>query len=217
MILRQEKVGPLNEQQQDHLEAIQEGSYRLKVLIDDLLEVSRIESGSFELTLTEFEVQQAIQDVVRSLKNQIDEKGMHVVLDFPPDLPEAKADGLRFSQVVTNLLSNACKYSPEGSTTTITAKQTAGLMQIDVADTGMGISKADASRLFTKFYRADNSLTREESGTGLGLFITRHIIEAHGGKIWVESEEGKGSTFSFTLPLTDADVMSGDIAVQPKI
>ena len=102
--------------------------------------------------------------------------------------------------MIANLLSNACKYSPEGATATITAKEGPGLIQIDISDTGIGISDADQSKLFTKFFRADNSSTREESGTGLGLFITRHLIEAHGGKIWVESEEGKGTIFSFTLP-----------------
>ena len=123
-----------------------------------------------------------------------------MALNIPSSNYQVMADRVRFSQVMINLISNACKYSPVEATVTITAKESARRIQIDVSDTGIGISTANQLQLFTKFFRADNSSTREVSGTGLGLCITKHLIEAHGGTIWVESEEGKGSTFSFTLP-----------------
>ena len=217
ILLQQDRIGPLNERQQRYLETVQRNSHRLKALIDDLLDVSRIESGSLELTLEELDVQQEIEDVVRSMQVQIGEKRIRVVLNVPHDLREVKADRLRFSQVISNLLSNACMYSPEEATTTISAKEEGGLIHIDVSDTGMGISKDDQSKLFTKFFRADNSSTREVSGTGLGLFVTRHLVVAHGGEIWVESEEGKGTTFSFTLPQANIDVEQGDLQVQTTV
>ena len=217
VLLEQGRVGPLNERQQRYLETVQESAHQLKVLIDVLLDVSRIESGSFELNLTELDVQREIEDVVRSMQDQISEKGIHVVLNIPNNLSRVNADRLGFSQIISNLLSNACKYSPAGATTTIAAKEEGGLIHIGVSDTGVGISEADQARLFRKFFRADNSSTREVSGTGLGLFITKYLIEAHGGSIWVKSEEGKGTTFSFTLPPVDVDLMRRDIPVQTKL
>ena len=137
------------------------------------------------------------------MQDQTNEKQMLVLIKLPPGLPRLKADRLRFTQVMSNLLSNACKYSPAGATTTIKAKAKQKHVQIDVSDTGVGISKADQARVFDKFFRAASSSTSESSGTGLGLFVTRHMVAAHGGKIWLESEEGKGSPFSFTLPRAD--------------
>jgi len=193
-------VGLLNERQQRYLETVQESSLRLKALIDDLLEVSRIESNSLELTLVELDVRREVQHIVSSMHTQTSEKDIDVVLAILPDISPVRADRLRFSQVIGNLLSNACKYSPTETTVTISAKEAGGFVQIDVSDTGMGISKADQSQLFSKFFRSDHARNMEIPGTGLGLFITKHIVEAHQGKIWVSSEEGKGTTFSFTLP-----------------
>ncbi len=200
MLRQQDRVGALSERQQGYLEGVQEDSYRLRVLIDDLLDISRIESGTLRLTLTELDVQREIVEVVQTLETQINEKEISVILDIPPDLSRIKSEKLRFSQIVSNLLTNACKYSPVGATTTITASEKGEFIQIDVSDTGSGMSETDQSRLFDKFYRVDNSTTRRVFGTGIGLFITRHLVDAHGGKIWVKSEQGKGSTFSFTLP-----------------
>jgi signal transduction histidine kinase len=206
MLGQRERVGPLNERQERYLETVQRNSHRLKLLIDDLLDVSRIESGSLELNLVELDVRSEAEEVVRSLQDRLGEKRQDVVLNISGNLPRLKADELRFSQVLTNLLSNACKYSPDGATTTITAEEQHGLIRIDVSDTGVGLSTADQSRLFSKFFRADNSSTSEVSGTGLGLFITKSIIEAHGGEIQARSDEGKGTTFSFTLPTEDTGV-----------
>ena len=200
LLHRRDTVGPLNERQERYLENVQLDSRRLKILIDDILDISHIEAGSLELDLNTLQVQPEIEHVIGSIQNQFSDKGIHLVRDIPPELPPVKADQLRFSQIVTNLLTNAHKYSLAGASVTIAAYEGADSVQIDVCDTGIGISREDQTRLFTKFFRADNSLTRRESGTGLGLCIVKHLIEAHGGSIWVESQEGKGSTFSFTLP-----------------
>ena len=151
VILQQpEMVGPLSETLQEYLEAVQRNSYRLKALIDDLLDISRIEVGSLELNLRELEVQHEVDDVVLSLEGQANEKRIQVVLNIPPNLGLVQADRLRFCQVVTNLLSNAYKYSPVGSTVTIMAKEDPQFVHIGISDTGIGISKDDQSRLFTK-------------------------------------------------------------------
>ena len=204
LLTQLDTVGPLTERQRKYLETVQRNSNRLKALIDDLLDVSRLESGSLSLNLLDLDVQTEIQEVVNSMHTQFSEHKMCVVPDIPANLPKVKADTLRFSQVMNNLLSNACKYSPNGAITEISARETSGLVQIDVSDNGIGISQADQSKLFTKFFRADNSSTRAVSGTGLGLFVTRCLVEAHGGRMWAESNEGEGSTFSFTLPVATA-------------
>lgn len=209
-MLEQDKVGVLNERQERYLERAQRNSWRLKALIDDLLDISRIESGSLEFAPVELDLGYEIQEVVRSMQTQIDEKQIQVLVTLPHKADRITADRLRFSQVISNLLSNACKYSPEKATVAITAREANGVVQIDVADTGPGISPEDQARMFTKFFRADNSQTRGTSGTGLGLFITKHIVEAQGGAIWLVSEVGKGSTFTFTLPRTHSGSVRDD-------
>lgn len=205
LLPRRDTVGPLNERQERYLENVQSDSLRLKILIDDILDISRIEAGGLELDLTTLQVQPEVEHIIGSIQDQFSDKDIQLVRAIPPELPPVKADQLRFSQIVTNLLTNAYKYSPAGGSVTVAAREDADSVQIDVCDTGIGISGEDQIRLFTKFFRADNSLTRRENGTGLGLYIVKHLIEAHGGSIWVESQEGKGSTFSFTLPLAAAD------------
>lgn len=201
MLQNQDTVGQLNQTQQTYLEIISHDSLRLKQLIEDLLHVAEIESGILELNRNELSVRDEIEDVLRNLQPQFAEKQISVALDVCPDLGPLSADSLRFSQIITNLVSNAYKYSPAGTDITITAKNhNVGQVRIDVADMGVGISPDDQSRLFSKFFRVDNARSRKVYGSGLGLFITKQLVEAHGGSIWVESEEGKGSTFSVVLP-----------------
>ncbi len=210
MLMRQDKVGPLNEKQHRYLETVQRNAHRLKSLVDDLLDVSRIEAGSLELCLADLELRHGIDDVVKCMEDQLGDKQIQVELNIPSELGPVRADPLRFSQVVTNLLSNACKYSPVGAKVTITAQEVGPSVQVGISDTGIGISSEDQVKLFTKFWRADNSSTREVTGTGLGLYITKHLIEAHGGEIWAESQVGKGTTFSFTWPLSDTEPAGGE-------
>ena len=202
ILMRQNKVGPLNEKQQRYLQTAQRNSYRLKSLVDDLLDISRIESGGLELTPAELELWPEIEEIVTGMQTQINDKDIDLVLDIPQEICPVLADKLRLGQVISNLLSNACKYSPQGARVTIRAREEDAGIRIDVSDTGIGISPEDQERLFTKFFRADNSSTREVSGSGLGLYITKHLIEAHGGRIWASSQIGQGTTFSIIWPKT---------------
>ena len=200
ILTRQDRVGALNERQQRYLQTAQTNSYRLKSLVDDLLDISRIESGALELTPAELELWPEIEEIVTGMQTQINDKNIEMVLDIPQEISPVLADKLRLAQVMTNLLSNACKYSPEGSRVTVRAREEETGIRIDVSDTGIGISPEDQESLFTKFFRADNSSTREVSGSGLGLYITKHLIEAHGGHIWATSQIDRGTTFSITWP-----------------
>jgi len=206
LLLHREKVGPLNDRQEKYLKYIKEDSKILRALIDDLLDISRIEAGQIELRPTELNLHTEMEHSVRSAESQLPEKRLPASLNLCRGANSIWADKLRFHQIITNLISNAYKYSSSEATITVTAKESYGFVQIDVSDTGMGISETDLPRLFSKFFRADNSLTRKESGTGLGLYITRLLVEAQGGQIWVESELGVGSTFSFTSPLNKASI-----------
>ncbi len=211
MLLQRETVGELNDRQERYLEIVKKNSYRLKALVDDLLDISRIESGGIVLALAAVDVGSELEDAVRSVQTHVERKNIHVELDVPADLPPVWAERLRFSQVIVNLLSNACKYSLDGAKVKVSAAERNGLVQLDVSDTGIGISKTDQTRLFNQFFRAETELTSLESGTGLGLFITKYLVEAHGGSIWVESEEGKGTTVSFTFPTETGAVLSGPV------
>ena len=211
MLLQRESVGELNERQEKYLEIVKKNSYRLKSLVDDLLEISRIESGGIVLDLTLVDVAAELEAAVQSVQTLASRKNISVELDVSADVPPIWAERLRFSQVVVNLLSNACKYSMDGAKVSVRATRHDGCVQLDVSDTGIGISKEDQENLFGKFFRAETELTRRESGTGLGLFITKHLVEAHGGEIWVESQEGVGTTVSFTFPTDAAVVASGQV------
>jgi two-component system phosphate regulon sensor histidine kinase PhoR len=138
---------------------------------------------------------------VMVIANQAKAKSIIVKIDLPKDLPKIKADETRFIQIMVNLLDNAIKYSSEGATATISAKLADDALQIDISDTGIGISEEDLPRIFERFYRVDKARSRELGGTGLGLSIVKHIVSAHSGQVWVKSEPGHGSTFSFTIPL----------------
>lgn len=211
MLLQRETVGELNDRQERYLEIVKKNSYRLKALVDDLLDISRIESGGIVLALAAVDVGSELEDAVRSVQAHAERKNIQVELDVPADLPPVWAERLRFSQVIVNLLSNACKYSLDGAKVKVSAAERNGLVQLDVSDTGIGISKTDQTRLFNQFFRAETELTSLESGTGLGLFITKYLVEAHGGSIWVESEEGKGTTVSLTFPTETGAVLSGPV------
>ena len=206
---RRDAVGPLTERQERYLGNVQEESGRLKMLIDNLLDVSLMETGRLELTLTDLKVRPEIDHAIQCVRNQFRDKEIHAELNIPEDLGPLKADQGRLSQIIINLLSNAYKYSPQGGTVTINATESDGVVQIDFVDTGKGISKSDQALLFTKFFRVDNTLTHKEPGTGLGLFVTKQLVEAQGGSIWVTSEEGRGSSFSLILPSAAAPARIG--------
>jgi hypothetical protein len=201
MLQSPDKVGQLSDAQRRYLTTVQKGSRRLNDLIGDLLDTSRIAAGKLQLMPVEFDVSGEVHEAVESMRTVIDDKQLAVDVEIEPGLPALKADKLRIGQVLANLLTNACKYSPDGSRVTISARNSGKGVQIDVSDQGIGIPPEDQSMLFTKFFRASNAAKSGVPGIGLGLFISSHIIEAHGGEIWVSSDGVHGSTFSFTLPL----------------
>ena len=182
------------------LQIINEESLGLADIISDLLSVSRIESGrGFKITKAPADIKDIILKNVNLFQLQTDKHTFKV--NTPPDLPEIEIEEDKIDQVMENLLSNAVKFSPDGGKITVTLEKTNEKVQIIITDTGIGIPKKDFAHIFEKFYRAGNASSGTMGGTGLGLGIVRYIIESHGGEIWAESELGKGSTFSFTLPI----------------
>jgi PAS domain S-box-containing protein len=190
----------LDAQQYSFLQVARDNANRLTQLVNDLLDVSRIESGKIELEVEVLSVQDVVREAAALVEKQFSDRGLTLTLDLPASLPQVFADRSRLAQIVTNLLTNACKYTQRGGAT-VRARRIRNTIQVDVIDTGIGISQEDQDRLFTRFFRADDPQVREQPGTGLGLSITKALIEMHGGQIWVRSQYGQGSTFSFTLPL----------------
>ena len=184
----------------DFLSRINAEADKLAQMVQELGELSRIESGEAPLQIRSINIAEAIGHAVDRLRAQADRAELKLDIDSPPTLPEVLADEARVEQVLVNLIHNAIKFTPSGGRISISAKAKDNDIMVSVADTGIGIPPDDLPRIFERFYKADKS--RTGGGTGLGLAIAKHIAEAHGGRIWAESVEGKGSTFKFTLPLT---------------
>ena len=195
-------VGDLAPDQQEFLKIVQNNADRLAALINDLLDISRIEAGKVDLVREAMSAKALIGSVVLTLRPQIEAKGQMLVLDLPDGLPTVFADPQRITQVVTNLLSNAHKYTAKGGRIEIKASADDVALHVTVRDSGIGLTAEEQTNLFTKFFRANNRVTQEVGGTGLGLSITKSLVELHGGRITVESAPGQGSTFGFALPLS---------------
>jgi two-component system phosphate regulon sensor histidine kinase PhoR len=172
---------------------------RMNKIISDLLQLSQIESREFELKMEPFSNKELIEEVIHSLKRSADEKSQNIEVNLHSEDQKVLGDKYRINQTLTNLLDNAIKYTPEKGNIKIQTQDKGDFIEIAVIDDGIGIPKKDLSRIFERFYTIDKARSRELGGTGLGLSIVRHIIQAHGGKVNVESEMGKGSKFSFTL------------------
>jgi signal transduction histidine kinase len=199
-------AGPVEDQQRNILGVIKANIDRLGVLVNDLLDISRIESGKVELDLEPVSVQEVIDEVVASLRGRMDKEGkrLEVAVQVPPGLPPMRADRTRIIQVMANLAFNAFNYTPEGGTITLSAQEQSGVIQINVRDTGIGIAPQNLQRIFERFYRGEDPLVLATAGTGLGLSIVKSVIEMHDGRLWAESEGvGRGSTFTFLVPLAE--------------
>lgn len=195
-------LGPLSEMQISGLNVARNNANRLRDLIEDILDISRIESGKIQLYFKLVDIRTVITDVAQSLGIEAERKNMTVTIEIADDLPLIVADQKRLTQVVLNLFSNAVKYTYAGGRIWVRAfLNPATMMQIEVEDNGVGMSTEQQAKLFRPFYRADNPLRDEVGGTGLGLSIARSLVEQHGGEMWVNSEQGKGSTFCFIIPL----------------
>ncbi len=175
---------------------------RLQRLVDDLQELSRVESRAFELKRQNLNLRALIRQNCERLRPQFEEKGVHLEVNLSPALPPAWGDEDRLNQILVNLIGNALQYTPSGGSVSVSAKRRGKLIEVAVSDTGIGIPLEHLPHLFTRFYRVDKSRSRAGGGSGIGLTIVRHLVEAHGGSIRAQSEgAGKGSAFIFTLPL----------------
>ncbi len=174
---------------------------RLARLVDDLQELSRVEAGAYPLDMRPLAISTLVQTTLKRFVAQVRVKGIEIISDLPADLPPVLADQDRITQVLTNLVGNALQYTPEGGKVTIRAIRHGDEIHLAVIDTGIGIPAEHIPHLFTRFYRVDKSRSRQAGGgSGIGLTIARHLVEAHGGRIWAESDgEGQGSTFTFSL------------------
>ena len=187
------------------LDKISEASLHLLGVINDILDMSKIEAGKFELSNTEFDFERMMKRVTDMIGFKVNEKRQNFIVRFDPGMPSRIiADEQRLAQVLTNLLSNAVKFTPESGSITLSARMTGGTdhlrtFRFEVTDTGIGVTEEQKARLFAPFEQADGSVSRKFGGTGLGLSISKNIIELMGGRIWLESEPGKGSKFAFEI------------------
>jgi two-component system, sensor histidine kinase and response regulator len=194
-------AGDLQQDQIGFLHIVKKNTERLTLLVTDLLDVSKIEAGAITLDVAPLNLASVIHEVTDSLQPLFDSKRQKLVISLPDEMPALSGDTSRINQVMTNLLSNAYKYTLPGGTITVDAVPAGEFVRINVSDTGVGISLQDQKKLFTKFFRADSPDVQKVSGTGLGLWITRSLITMHGGEMEVASKPRIGSTFSFTLPI----------------
>lgn len=201
-------AGDVNERQQHFLNIIKSNVDRLATLVAELLDLSKIETGRLRLNLELVSITDVLHNVLDSLGTKFAEKNLELRVAVPDDLSLVMGDRNRLIQVMTNLMANAYQYTPSGGLVSVKVLQRDNLLQVTVIDTGIGISKEDQTKVFGRFFRADHPVVRECDGTGLGLPIVRSLVEMHGGDIWVRSELGKGSEFSFTLPLISEQDMA---------
>jgi signal transduction histidine kinase len=194
-------AGSLSDQQKQFLGVIRRNLDRMGTLISDLSDINRIESGRMQFENKDFDIRDVVEDVLASFQEAAEAKEQTVVIEIEDDLPPVHADPTRMAQVLSNLISNAHKYTPAGGVITIRADCNHEFAQLAVSDTGIGISKENQASLFTQFFRAEDRAVREQPGWGLGLSIVRKIVEAQNGAITFVSELNHGSTFTFTVPL----------------
>ncbi|MCM8793984.1 MAG: GAF domain-containing sensor histidine kinase, partial [Candidatus Omnitrophica bacterium] len=199
-ILATGKLGEMSTEQRERLERIDRHSSELAKLINDLLDISRIESGKIGMDIKEIPLRELLKNILELINPQAEEKNIEVHWEIRDNLDTIFADYDHLRRVFINLLGNAIKFTPQRGKISISIYKEDGYIRTDISDTGIGIAPEDLSRIFTEFFRADNPINREKKGTGLGLSLCKKIIEAHKGKIWVNSALGKGSTFSFTIP-----------------
>ena len=197
-------AGEINEEATEYLGIVHSNAERLVALVNDLLDLSRIESGRIQLKSEAVDLNEIVKTVVDTMQQKIKEKGQSLAVSVDPAATSVVGDKDKLVQVLTNYVSNAYKYTQAGGELRIAVKKQGDCALVAVSDNGHGIAPEDQERLFTRFYRVDNSMTREVGGTGLGLSIVKQLIELQGGEVGVQSIPGVGSTFTFTVPLAAA-------------
>jgi len=199
--------GELTETQRQFVNVIDSNVNRMGKLVSDLLEVSRLEAGRTKLKLAPVALRDVVNETLVNTRTEIEARHHTLKAEVPGDLPPVLADRERLVQILTNLVSNAYKYTPDGGTICIVVdgqdqpEVPPDYVRVSVSDTGIGLSPQELVRLEEKFFRAEHDLVQQQPGTGLGVSITRNLVELHGGEFLIESEPGRGSTFSFTIPI----------------
>ncbi len=211
-LLSHKLYGGLNDKQEEYLDDIVSSSEHLLSLINDILDLSKVEAGEIELDITPFSLSDALERGVVMLREKAVKNGVAVGLSTDPQVETIEGDERRIRQVIFNLLSNAVKFTPEGGSVDVSSARVDGQVRVSVSDTGPGIAAHDRERIFEEFQQTSVGTSQQE-GTGLGLALSKRLIELHHGTIWVESEAGKGSTFVFTLPVR-AREMAGAVRLQ---
>ena len=201
--LREQLFGEVNEKQEEYLDDILSSANHLLALINDVLDLSKVEAGQIVLEVAPFSLREALERGVVMVRDRATKDGVHVTLAATPDVDIVTGDERRIRQVIFNLLSNAVKFTPTGGVVDVSATRVDGEVRISVADTGPGIDPQDHERIFEEFQQTDAGVEQGE-GTGLGLALSKRLVQLHGGRIWFDSELGNGSTFVFTLPTTAA-------------
>ena len=202
-VLREQLFGEANEKQKEYLDDILSSGNHLLALINDVLDLSKVEAGQIELEVAPFSLREALERGVVMVREQAMNDGVQVALATAPDVDIVTGDERRIRQVIFNLLSNAVKFTPAGGAVDVRARHLNGEVRVSVADTGPGIAPEDHERIFEEFQQTEAGIEQRE-GTGLGLALSKRLVELHGGRIWVDSEFGKGSTFVFALPARPA-------------
>ena len=200
------KAGAINDRQRNSLARVQRQSKRLAALINDLLDISRIESGRIQMEQESISILEIVTQRLEEIRPQADEKSIRLALTAPEWVPTILGDEARMGQVFTNLIGNAIKFTPDNGEVSVKVEVDGNLLHVEVIDTGPGIPAEERQKIFDKFYQLSDISTRQQGGSGLGLSITKSIVEAHGGKLWIDDgNQGKGSNFQFVLPLVRED------------
>ena len=199
-VLRDDIVGTLSAEQKEYLDDIHGSGQHLLNMINSILDLSKIEAGKLELQYEEFPVKEVINEVLNTIIGFSNKKGIRIHTHIHEDVPSITADKVKFKQIMFNLLSNAVKFTPENGRVTINASLVNQHIQIAVSDTGIGIKSEDMDKIFEAFRQLDASYARRYEGTGLGLTLTKRLVELHRGKIWVISEFGKGAPSPLHYP-----------------
>jgi len=200
-MLLDDKIGELNSKQHEYLRMVEISTGRMVDLVSDFLNASRLELGTMEIKPRPMHIEDLVASIIEELKALSDQQRVTIVFD-KPELPEVPVEPNLYSQIINNLLSNALHYTPEGGTITVHVEKNTDGYQLDVADTGIGIPVEARQHLFKRFYRADNAKHVLGEGSGLGLYLVKHIVDTCGGRIWYESTEGAGTQFHVIIPPT---------------
>jgi len=200
-VLLERLFGELNEKQDDYLKDIHSSGRHLLTLINDILDLSKIEAGRMELEVSSFDLASALSNAMTLVRERAQRHGIALEQQVDPQLGEITADERKFKQILVNLLSNAVKFTPDGGRIDVNARREDDNVVIAVHDTGIGIAAQDQAAVFEEFRQVGRDYTNKQEGTGLGLTLTKKFVELHGGRIWLDSEPGKGSTFTFTIPV----------------